>query len=320
MNDRLQIIRNKMAGMNLQGMIISNPVNIRYLTKIEAEGLLLITRKENIFITDGRYIEYVSSIITPFDEIVVDDQKNVSQYDYENFFLFCENVGFEEKHLTYSEYKEYIAEFKLGYLTDTLDDTGNIIKRSNKIVQKDEIINIINSYKKEYFQTVPLYSAVKVNGKKLYEYARNNIDIELPKRKVIIKNIDILNIGETIKIKCLVSKGTYIRSLIDDIGKSLGTYATMTKLVRIRQGNYIIDNSYTIEDIKNNNFKIITIEEIFNEAERINIENELYQRVINGNILDNIYNNEYVLFFYKNKLISVYKEYEKSKIKPLIML
>ncbi len=219
-----------------------------------------------------------------------------------------------------SEYKEYIAEFKLGYLTDTLDDTGNIIKRSNKIVQKDEIINIINSYKKEYFQTVPLYSAVKVNGKKLYEYARNNIDIELPKRKVIIKNIDILNIGETIKIKCLVSKGTYIRSLIDDIGKSLGTYATMTKLVRIRQGNYIIDNSYTIEDIKNNNFKIITIEEIFNEAERINIDNELYQRVINGNILDNIYNNEYVLFFYKNKLISVYKEYEKSKIKPLIML
>ena len=218
-----------------------------------------------------------------------------------------------------SEYKEYIAEFKLGYLTDTLDDTGNIIKRSNKIVQKDEIINIINSYK-EYFQTVPLYSAVKVNGKKLYEYARNNIDIELPKRKVIIKNIDILNIGETIKIKCLVSKGTYIRSLIDDIGKSLGTYATMTKLVRIRQGNYIIDNSYTIEDIKNNNFKIITIEEIFNEAERINIDNELYQRVINGNILDNIYNNEYVLFFYKNKLISVYKEYEKSKIKPLIML
>ena len=219
-----------------------------------------------------------------------------------------------------SEYKEYIAEFKLGYLTDTLDDTGNIIKRSNKIVQKDEIINIINSYKKEYFQTVPLYSAVKVNGKKLYEYARNNIDIELPKRKVIIKNIDILNIGETIKIKCLVSKGTYIRSLIDDIGKSLGTYATMTKLVRIRQGNYIIDNSYTIEDIKNNNFKIMTIEEIFNEAERINIDNELYQRVINGNILDNIYNNEYVLFFYKNKLISVYKEYEKSKIKPLIML
>lgn len=219
-----------------------------------------------------------------------------------------------------SEYKEYIAEFKLGYLTDTLDDTGNIIKRSNKIVQKDEIINIINSYKKEYFQTVPIYSAIKVNGKKLYEYARNNIDIELPKRKVIIKDIDILNIGETIKIKCLVSKGTYIRSLIDDIGKSLGTYATMTKLVRIRQGNYIIDNSYTIEDIKNNNFKIITIEEIFNEAERINIDNELYQRVINGNILDNIYNNEYVLFFYKNKLISVYKEYEKSKIKPLIML
>ena len=77
MNDRLQAVRNKMAGLNLQGIIIANPTNIKYLTKIEAEGVLLITRKENIFITDGRYMEDVSNIITPFDEIVVDDQKNI---------------------------------------------------------------------------------------------------------------------------------------------------------------------------------------------------------------------------------------------------
>ena len=105
MNDRLKALRNKMAGLNLQGMIIANPINIKYLTKIEAEGILLITRKENIFITDGRYIEVVSSIITPFDDIVVDDQKNISRDDYENFFLFCENVGFEEDYVTYADYK-----------------------------------------------------------------------------------------------------------------------------------------------------------------------------------------------------------------------
>ena len=93
MNDRLQAIRNKMAGLNLQGMIIENPINIRYLTKIEAEGILLLTRKENIFITDGRYMEYVSSIITPFDDIVVDDPKNISKDEYENFFLFCESFA-----------------------------------------------------------------------------------------------------------------------------------------------------------------------------------------------------------------------------------
>ena len=101
MNDRLQAVRNKMARLNLQGMIIEKPENIKYLTKIEAEGILLLTRKENIFITDGRYMEYVSSIITPFDEIVVDDQKNISKDEYENFFLFCENVGFEERYITY---------------------------------------------------------------------------------------------------------------------------------------------------------------------------------------------------------------------------
>lgn len=135
MNDRLQAVRNKMGGLNLQGIIIANPINIKYLTKIEAEGVLLITRKENIFITDGRYMEYVSSIITPFDEIVVDDQKNISNEDYENFFLFCENVGFEEKYLTYSKYKEYIRKFKINNFVeaDEIFETLRIIKDDNEI-------------------------------------------------------------------------------------------------------------------------------------------------------------------------------------------
>ena len=135
MNDRLQAVRNKMGGLNLQGIIIANPINIKYLTKIEAEGILLITRKENIFITDGRYMEYVSSVITPFDEIVVDDQKNISKEDYENFFLFCENVGFEEKYLTYSKYKEYIRKFKINNFVeaDEIFETLRIIKDDNEI-------------------------------------------------------------------------------------------------------------------------------------------------------------------------------------------
>ena len=95
MNERIQALRHKMAGLDLQGMIISNPINVKYLTGIDAEGILLLTRKENIYVTDARYTEYVTSILTPFDEIVVDDQKNISKYDYENYFLFCENVGFE---------------------------------------------------------------------------------------------------------------------------------------------------------------------------------------------------------------------------------
>ena len=138
MNDRLQAIRNKMAGLNLQGMLIANPKNIKYLTKIEAEGILLITRKENIFITDGRYIEYVSSILTPFDEIAVNDQKNVSKDEAENFFLFCENVGFEEEFLTYSKYKEYIRKYKINNFVEAED----IITQLRMIKDEEEIANI----------------------------------------------------------------------------------------------------------------------------------------------------------------------------------
>ena len=138
MNDRLQAVRNKMVGLNLQGIIIANPANIKYLTKIEAEGLLLITRKENIFITDARYMEEVSNIITPFDDIVVDDQKNISREDYENFFLFCENVGFEEKYLTYHKYKEYIRKFKINNFIEA----DEIIESLRVIKDEDEIASV----------------------------------------------------------------------------------------------------------------------------------------------------------------------------------
>ena len=138
MNDRLQAIRNKMAGLNLQGMIIVNPINIRYLTKIEAEGILILTRKENIFITDGRYMEYVSSVVTPFDEIVVDDQKNISKDEYENFFLFCENVGFEENYVTYAKYKEYMRKYKVNSLVET----EKMIEKQRMVKDEEEIENL----------------------------------------------------------------------------------------------------------------------------------------------------------------------------------
>ena len=89
MNDRILGLRNKMAGLNIQGMIISNPINVKYLTGIEAEGILLITRKENVYITDSRYIEYVSNIVTPFDEIVVDDFDMSFEKCAAGFHFFC---------------------------------------------------------------------------------------------------------------------------------------------------------------------------------------------------------------------------------------
>ena len=138
MNRKMQWLRNQLLSLDLQGMIVSNPVNIRYLTNIRAEGTLLVTRKENIFITDGRYIEDVHNTLTLFDEIVVYDARGLSQDDYENFFMFCENVGFEENYVTYAGYKELIRKYKINNLVET----ENIIERQRMIKDKEEISNI----------------------------------------------------------------------------------------------------------------------------------------------------------------------------------
>ena len=138
MNQKMQWLRNQLLSLNLQGMIISNPVNIQYLTNIKAEGILLVTRKENIFITDGRYIEDVHNTLTLFDEIVVYDIKGLTQDDFENFFMFCENVGFEENYVTYSKYKEYMHKYKINNLVET----ENMIEKQRTIKDEEEIENI----------------------------------------------------------------------------------------------------------------------------------------------------------------------------------
>lgn len=141
MNSKLQWLRNKMSSLNLQGMIISNPINIKYLTNINAEGTLIITPKENIYITDGRYIEEVHSILTLFDEIIVYDVKDISKDDYENIFMFCENVGFEEHYISYATYKDYIRKFKINNFVET----EYIIEKQRMIKDEEELSNIIKA-------------------------------------------------------------------------------------------------------------------------------------------------------------------------------
>lgn len=135
MNSKIRWLRNKLMGLDMQGMIITNPVNIKYLTGIEAEGVLLITRKENIFLTDSRYIEHVNSILTIEDGISVVNIKSLTLDDYENFFLFCENVGFEESNLTYLKYKEYMHKYKIN----NFEETEGIIEKQRMIKEQIEI-------------------------------------------------------------------------------------------------------------------------------------------------------------------------------------
>ena len=138
MNANIKWLRDKIKLYNMQGIIISNPVNIRYLTGIEAEGTLLITRKENIFITDGRYIEEVNNVITIDDGIIVCDIRNISSEDNENFFNFCENVGFEENYITYAKYKDYIQKYKIN----NFEETDLIIEKQRMIKDHEEIEKI----------------------------------------------------------------------------------------------------------------------------------------------------------------------------------
>lgn len=138
MNTKIKWLRDKINLLNMQGIIISDPINVRYLTNIQAEGVLLITRKENIYLTDGRYIEEVNNTLTIDDEISAYDMKDISPYDYENFFSFCENVGFEEHFVTYAKYKQYMRQYKIN----SLEETDHIIEKQRMIKDEEEIARI----------------------------------------------------------------------------------------------------------------------------------------------------------------------------------
>ena len=220
--------------------------------------------------------------------------------------------------------KEYIASVTLGTKTDTLDSMGSILFEEEVIKTKEEIINVLNSFKGSYEQEVPIYSAVKRNGKKLYEYAREGIDIELPKRIIEVKEIELLgdieykNNKTMFKFKCTVSKGTYIRSLINDIATRLDTIGIMTNLRRIRQGSFKIEDSIKIEDINENNIRSIL--DVL-PYKKIELTDDIRKKVVNGALVDNIYNEDKVLFTLENEAVALYKicDSDKSKLKSYIM-
>ncbi len=212
--------------------------------------------------------------------------------------------------------KEYEAEFVLGVLTDTLDITGKVLKEK-KTSSKIDIESALKHFTTTYNQEVPIYSAVKVHGKKLYQYARENKTIKLPKKEVTIKKLELLDYHKGLyKIKCLVSKGTYIRSLIRDIGEYLNTYATMTNLKRTSQSNFLLKDSFTINDIKTSNFKIIPIKDCLN-IKKISIKDDLLFKVRNGVVLTDLdYDDEQILFLDEEGFeVALYRK-EDNKYKP----
>lgn len=222
--------------------------------------------------------------------------------------------------LLVSTYKEYIAEVTLGIKTDTLDITGNILETKEIKLDKSKLEQTIKSFKKTYLQEVPIYSAVKVNGKKLYEYARNKEEVKLPKKEVEIKEIELLKYAENkFTFRCLVSKGTYIRSLINDICNELNIIGTMSSLKRTKQGEFKIEDSYTLEQIKNKKYKLLEMQEVLKEYLQIEVNEYIENKIKNGCLLENRYDEDIIVFINKNQqVIGIYKKYEKdmNKIKP----
>ncbi|MBE6161078.1 MAG: tRNA pseudouridine(55) synthase TruB [Firmicutes bacterium] len=215
--------------------------------------------------------------------------------------------------------KEYIAEIKLGIKTDTLDITGNVLETKEYNLNEEIIKETLKSFIGVQLQTPPIYSAIKVNGKKLYEYARNNESVEIPKREIEIKRIELLEFkNDIIKFKCEVSKGTYIRSLIESICKKMGTVGTMNSLVRTRQGKFKIEDSYTLKDIEDNKYKFVNVEDIL-DYEVINLEENMYKKVVNGSKIKLKSNNDKVLLKYNGELIAIYEKND-DLFKPLVML
>ena len=209
--------------------------------------------------------------------------------------------------------KTYKVELQLGIQTDTADSEGKIVRKEEvqeKLLNKQHVINTLEMMLGKQDQTPPIYSAIKIEGKKLYEYARKGQKIEIPPRKIEIYNIELNNIDEikkSIKFTVSCSKGTYIRSLCEDIAKKLGTVGFMSDLTRLKVGEFSIQKSISLEKILNSENpkeelekNIITIEELFNKKDSIELSSKELTLFINGVKLQ------------KNKEDDIYKIYNNT--------
>lgn len=203
--------------------------------------------------------------------------------------------------------KIYEVTLKLGSKTDTADVEGNIIEEKEipeEALEEENVKEILQNFLGEQEQIPPMYSAIKVNGKKLYEYARKGQTVELEPRKIKIYKCELIKIDKPNKEICFTvhcSKGTYIRTLCENIAKKLNTLGYMKKLNRIKVGGFLIENSITVDELEKNyqneeyiKQHFITIEKLFSDKEEIIINEQRLKHFLNGvkityKLKDNIY-------------------------------
>ena len=213
--------------------------------------------------------------------------------------------------------KEYIATLKLGEKRDTADSEGAIIEERQidySSLQKENVEKVLQSFIGKQEQIPPMYSAIKINGKKLYEYARKNEKINLKPRHIEIYKIDLIDIiKDTIIFKVQCSKGTYIRSLCEDIAKKLNTVGYMKELERSKVGKFDIKDSITIEELEQNiedsefiNQHFITIENYFKNKEYIKLNERKLSLFLNGvKLTHNLTDDMYKIYDENNKFVGI---------------
>lgn len=229
----------------------------------------------------------------------------------------CKLVPFLE-----NDNKEYLAEVILGIDTNTYDITGEIVESKDVDLDRINLSETLTSFLGQQQQLPPIYSAIKVNGKKLYQYARNDEDVEIKPRDIIINSIEYV---EPVKyengynrfiIKVNVSKGTYIRSLCHDIGMKLGCYATMGELIRTKSGKFCISDAVKISDLSLENIKLISMLDAIDYPKiEVTTENML-KKITNGmNIVSSDFNEgSLVAFTYGQRLVAIYEQKGKEMV------
>jgi tRNA pseudouridine55 synthase len=214
--------------------------------------------------------------------------------------------------------KEYLATIDFGIETDTLDITGKVLQRNGMTPSKDDLLEALQKFIGVQEQEVPIYSAKKVNGKKLYEYARNHESVDLPKQQIEIKELELISFEKNVAvIRCVVSKGTYIRSLIRDLSHYLGVYGVMRELRRTKLGQFDLSLSFSIEQLKSGdinlqNFTSFLCYDVWEIKESdltvVAHRNELF--------LDST--KEFVLVQYQKQSLALYQKH-KDRYKPFLI-
>lgn len=231
-----------------------------------------------------------------------------------------------------AEDKEYIAEMTLGVTTDTEDITGEVLTESSDIPEEESVLEACKSFVGDILQIPPMYSAIKIDGQKLVDMAREGIVVERKPRPVSIRSVEAEKLSEKVyRLRVVCSKGTYIRTLCADIGKKLGCGAVMSALVRKRSGAFDISHSYTLEQIENmtqeQREKIVApTETLFGDKPFVDVNDfyaklvrggtELYQKKLGSDIPDG----EYVRIRHKGEFIALGQvtEYpDGSAVKPV---